>query len=142
MKYLLTVHHVVTEEDKILNSLLNVGEIVETKFEHESEHESEYENVFEFHEFSEEDLTALPELLNYGVKVGDSVSLMNISERVSLNDVAIHETLQRYRKLYPKNKLFIVTSDNHVFLEGNRQDAIHHQKTVNSDFDVLEFDAD
>ena len=133
MKYLFTVKHTVTEEDKMSNSELNLGEIVETKFEHESM----YESPFAFKKITEEDLIALPELQDYGVKIGDFVSLMNISDRVDIKDAALHETLQRYIKLYPKNKVFIVTSDNHVFLEGNKQDAIYHQKTVDSD--VLEF---
>ncbi len=36
-----------------------------------------------------------------------------------------------YRKAYPKEKCFHVTSDNQVFLSGNEALARRHQKSVN-----------
>lgn len=40
------------------------------------------------------------------------------------------ELIARYKKLYPQNKVFHLTSDKQVFLDTGKRDAENHQKTL------------
>ncbi|PZP42591.1 MAG: hypothetical protein DI598_16795 [Pseudopedobacter saltans] len=50
-----------------------------------------------------------------------------IEPQVDYEDEAL---IARYKKLYPQNKVFHLTSDKQVFLDSGKRDADAHQKTL------------
>lgn len=53
----------------------------------------------------------------------------------------LDERMAGYKKHYPKEKMFFLTSDGQVFLSASKLDAINHQKTIDPDKEVQEYKA-
>ena len=56
-----------------------------------------------------------------------------------LGDPKFKDFIEHYPKAYPKEKLFLVTSDWQVFLSANRAEAVEHQNGVDKDKAVCEY---
>ena len=133
MKFEIKVLHLVTAEEanEPESRNLKAGETAEQNFELELSEEKEN---FEFTGITQTELDKYPELAKHGVKLGDNVSFLKIPEDEGLeNDKAFEDLMDRYKERYPDNKIFYVSSDNQVFLQTNKQDAIIHQKSIDQD---------
>ena len=132
MKYSLTISHIVTAEEANEPESRNfkAGETSTSTLEVELE---ATEN-FDFANITQEELDKYPELVTHGVKLGDKVTLIIVPEAPEpAFDDAFEALMDRYKERYPKNKVFYVSSDNQVFLETNKQDAIIHQKSIDQE---------
>ena len=56
-----------------------------------------------------------------------------------VDDPKFKEFIADYVKGYPKEKLFLITSDWQVFLSDNKAEAAEHQKGVDKSKEVLEY---
>jgi len=52
----------------------------------------------------------------------------------------LDELMKPYLKSYPDNKLFFISSDGQVFLKQNKQFAIDHQKSIDPNTEVDEYE--
>lgn len=59
-----------------------------------------------------------------------------------LTDVAVelHIKMEKYRAAYPNEKRFYITSDEQVFLSGNKIEALEHQRSLDKSLDVLSYE--
>ncbi|HNP24621.1 MAG TPA: hypothetical protein PKM63_21890 [Panacibacter sp.] len=54
------------------------------------------------------------------------------------DEVYVSELMESYRKAYPGEQLFLMTSDKQVFLKGNKSDANAHQEWLNKQSGVAD----
>lgn len=136
MKFSIKATHIVTEEEanEPEHRNLKVGETAEQNFELDLLEVSE---SFGLTNVTQADLDKFPELATHGVKLGDSVAFVKLPTKEELsNDDAFEDLMDRYKERYPDNKVFYISSDNQVFLQVNKQDAIIHQKSLDQDKDI------
>jgi hypothetical protein len=71
-----------------------------------------------------------------------SVLPIDKKEEEELADAAveIHGKMEKYRKAYPNEKRFYITSDEQVFLSGNKIEALEHQRGLDKSVAVTVFD--
>lgn len=147
MKYLLTIEHIVTAEEanEPESRNLKAGETATSTLEVEDEAPDYIDNASVT--ITQAELDKHPELITFGAKVGDKVTLVLVQEEPETTndaafDLVIEAAIERVKKRYPDNKVFYVSSDNQVFLQANKQDAISHQKQIDQNREILPVSVD
>jgi hypothetical protein len=73
---------------------------------------------------------------NENLKEGDVIEIEVGSEKTEDLDKETAERLASYKKHYPDEKVFHMTSDGQFFLDANKTDAINHQKLLDENKNV------